>query len=83
MRRVPELNKLKEFWDERSSRVKIETKNKTFNVLWNRWWGYQLSMRYWFGNTGHPQFDYGSDFAGWRDFWQDMMAATVYIEGLE
>ena len=41
-------------------------------------------MRYWFGNTAHPQTDYGSDFAGWRDFWQDMMAATVIDpKGLE
>jgi hypothetical protein len=41
-------------------------------------------MRYWFGNTGHPQTDYGSDFSGWRDFWQDMMAATVIDpKGLE
>jgi len=79
-----ELEKLKNFWAERSSRVKIQTKNETFNNLWNLWWGYQLSMRYWFGNTGHPQFDYGSDFAGWRDFWQDMMAATVIDpQGLE
>lgn len=72
-----ELEKLKEFWNERASRVSIKTGNESFNTLWNNWWCYQLSMRYWFGNTGHPQFDYGSDFAGWRDFWQDMMAATV------
>ncbi len=57
------LEKLNDFWDERSSRVKIETGSRELNILWNRWWGYQLSMRYWFGNTGHPQFDYGSDFS--------------------
>ena len=74
---VAELEKLKKFWDERVSRVSITTGNADFDVCWNKWWCYQLSMRYWFGNTGHPQFDYGSDFAGWRDFWQDMMAATV------
>ena len=74
---VEELGKLKKFWEERTSRVTITTGNDNFNLLWNKWWCYQLSMRYWFGNTGHPQFDYGSDFAGWRDFWQDMMAATV------
>jgi cellobiose phosphorylase len=71
------LERLKNFWLERTNRVTIQTGNKDFNLLWNNWWCYQLSMRYWFGNTGHPQFDYGSDFAGWRDFWQDMMAATV------
>lgn len=78
------FEKLNDFWKERTSRVVITTGNKDFNVLWNRWWCYQLSMRYWFGNTGHPQTDYGSDFSGWRDFWQDMMAATVIDpKGLE
>ncbi|MCX5781823.1 MAG: hypothetical protein NT145_03850 [Elusimicrobia bacterium] len=78
------LKKIKDFWNERSKKIEIETGNKIFDLLWNRWWGYQLSMRYWFGNTGHPQFDYGSDFSGWRDFWQDMMAATVIDpQGLE
>jgi cellobiose phosphorylase len=71
------LQRLQDFWRERTSRVIVGTGNPTFDILWNTWWCYQLSMRYWFGNTGHPQFDYGSDFAGWRDFWQDMMAATV------
>lgn len=74
---IKALEDLKAFWVERTGRVRINTANKDFNTSWNNWWCYQLSMRYWFGNTGHPQFDYGSDFAGWRDFWQDMMAATV------
>jgi cellobiose phosphorylase len=74
---VKAFDDLKKFWTERTSRVVIETGNKDFSNLWNNWWCYQLSMRYWFGNTAHPQFDYGSDFSGWRDFWQDMMAATV------
>ncbi|AKL97787.1 GH36-type glycosyl hydrolase domain-containing protein [Endomicrobium proavitum] len=74
---VKAFEKLNNFWKERTSRVVITTQNKDFNNLWNNWWCYQLSMRYWFGNTGHPQTDYGSDFSGWRDFWQDMMAATV------
>ncbi|MHB9155562.1 MAG: GH36-type glycosyl hydrolase domain-containing protein [Endomicrobiales bacterium] len=78
------LESVKTFWAERTGRVTIRTGNKDFTLLWNTWWCYQLSMRYWFGNTGHPQFDYGSDFAGWRDFWQDMMAATVIDpQGLE
>ncbi len=75
---------LNAYWQERCSRVRITTGNSDFNILWNTWWCYQLSMRYWFGNTAHPQTDYGSDFAGWRDFWQDMMAATVIDpKGLE
>ncbi|MDR1195872.1 MAG: hypothetical protein LBL00_05285 [Endomicrobium sp.] len=78
------FDKLNAFWKERTSRVVITTGNKDFDVSWNKWWCYQLSMRYWFGNTGHPQTDYGSDFSGWRDFWQDMMAATVIDpKGLE
>lgn len=78
------FEKLNDFWKERTSRVVITTGNKDFNALWNNWWCYQLSMRYWFGNTGHPQTDYGTDFSGWRDFWQDMMAATVIDpKGLE
>jgi len=81
---VKAFEKLNAFWKERTSRVVITTHNKDFNNLWNNWWCYQLSMRYWFGNTGHPQTDYGSDFSGWRDFWQDMMAATVIDpKGLE
>ncbi|MDR3112466.1 MAG: hypothetical protein LBU55_04820 [Elusimicrobiota bacterium] len=71
------FEELNNFWKERTSRITINTGNNDFNNLWNNWWCYQLSMRYWFGNTGHPQTDYGSDFSGWRDFWQDMMAATV------
>jgi len=78
------FDKLAAFWKERTSRVVITTANSDFNHSWNKWWCYQLSMRYWFGNTGHPQTDYGSDFSGWRDFWQDMMAATVIDpKGLE
>ncbi|MCL2485742.1 MAG: hypothetical protein FWF00_06565 [Endomicrobia bacterium] len=78
------FQELNDFWNERTSRVVITTGNKDFNNSWNKWWCYQLSMRYWFGNTGHPQTDYGTDFAGWRDFWQDMMAATVIDpKGLE
>ncbi|MDR2426645.1 MAG: hypothetical protein LBD46_05650 [Endomicrobium sp.] len=78
------FERLNAFWRERTSRVVITTGNNNFNVSWNKWWCYQLSMRYWFGNTGHPQTDYGSDFSGWRDFWQDMMAATVVDpKGLE
>ncbi|MBN1824142.1 MAG: hypothetical protein JW803_07480 [Endomicrobiales bacterium] len=78
---VSALEKVKEFWKERTSRVTVKTSNELLDISWNNWWCYQLSMRYWFGNTGHPQFDYGSDFAGWRDFWQDMMAATVIDPG--
>lgn len=78
------FDKLNAFWKERTSRVVITTANRDFNNSWNKWWCYQLSMRYWFGNTGHPQTDYGTDFSGWRDFWQDMMAATVIDpKGLE
>ncbi|MFH1369522.1 MAG: hypothetical protein ABII64_10410 [Elusimicrobiota bacterium] len=78
------LAKVNAFWEERTGRISIKTGSENLNTLWNKWWCCQLSMRYWFGNTGHPQFDYGSDFAGWRDFWQDMMAATVIDpQGLE
>ena len=81
---VKAFDDLNKYWQERASRVQITTANKEFDNLWNNWWCYQLSMRYWFGNTAHPQTDYGSDFAGWRDFWQDMMAATVIDpKGLE
>jgi cellobiose phosphorylase len=75
------LVNLNKFWDRRTSTVSVDTGNRDFDFSWNKWWCYQLSMRYWFGNTGHPQFDYGSDFSGWRDFWQDMMAATVIDPG--
>jgi hypothetical protein len=41
-------------------------------------------MRYWFGNTAHPQTDYGSDFCRLERFLADMMAATVIDpKGLE
>lgn len=81
---VKAFDDLNKFWEERTNRVTITTANSNFDNLWNTWWCYQLSMRYWFGNTAHPQTDYGSDFAGWRDFWQDMMAATVIDpKGLE
>lgn len=81
---VKAFDKLNDYWKERTDRIRITTADKDFDNLWNNWWCYQLSMRYWFGNTAHPQTDYGSDFAGWRDFWQDMMAATVIDpEGLK
>ena len=63
---VKAFDDLNKYWQERASRVQITTANKEFDNLWNNWWCYQLSMRYWFGNTAHPQTDYGSDFAGWR-----------------
>ena len=81
---VKAFDNLNKYWAERTDRVRMTTANQDFDNLWNTWWCYQLSMRYWFGNTAHPQTDYGSDFAGWRDFWQDMMAATVIDpKGLE
>ncbi|MFA6914605.1 MAG: hypothetical protein WCQ83_05350, partial [Endomicrobiia bacterium] len=81
---VKAFDNLNKYWEERTDRVRMTTANQDFDNLWNTWWCYQLSMRYWFGNTAHPQTDYGSDFAGWRDFWQDMMAATVIDpKGLE
>lgn len=62
------------FWRERTEKVRIETGDHEFDAAWNRWWLHQSLVRHWFGNTGHPQFDYGSDFSGWREIWQDLMA---------
>lgn len=78
---VEELNKVKKFWDENINRKKIETRSRDFNISWNKWWYYQLSMRRWFGNTGHPEFDYGTDFSGWREIWQDMIGAILVDAG--
>ncbi len=62
------------FWSEHAGKVRIETGHPDFDSSWNRWWLHQSLIRHWFGNTGHPQFDYGSDFSGWREIWQDLMA---------
>ncbi|MDD5644706.1 MAG: hypothetical protein PHO00_04600 [bacterium] len=74
---VSELNRVKDFWDRNINRKKIETLDRDFDISWNKWWYYQLSMRRWFGNTGHPEFDYGTDFSGWREIWQDMIGAIL------
>lgn len=68
---------LEEFWKKRTAVKVIHSQDPRFDISWNRWWLYQLSMRYWFGNTGHPQFDYGSDFSGWREIWQDMIGTLL------
>lgn len=64
------------FWAERTGAVRIRTADPDLDSSWNRWWLHQALVRHWFGNTGHPQFDYGSDFSGWREIWQDLMATT-------
>ncbi len=64
------------FWQARVDAVKIETASRDFNIAWNRWWLHQSLIRHWFGNTGHPQFDYGTDFSGWREIWQDLLATA-------
>lgn len=68
---------LDDFWIDRTQIKKIQTQNSNFDHSWNKWWFYQLSMRYWFGNTAHPQFDYGTDFSGWREIWQDMIGVML------
>ncbi|MBU0477214.1 hypothetical protein KKC91_01400, partial [bacterium] len=69
--------KLNNFWQKKSKKKTIKTDDKNFDISWNKWWLYQLSMRFWFGNTGHPQFDYGMDFSGWREIWHDMMGMIL------
>lgn len=74
--------RLDEFWRKKTSVIEVKTKDPLFDICWNKWWLYQNFLRYWFGNTGHPQFDYGQDFSGWREIWQDVMGAMfVDIEG--
>lgn len=74
---ITEKQKLDKFWLERTHLKQIHTEDPNFDTSWNRWWFYQLSMRYWFGNTAHPQFDYGTDFSGWREIWQDMIGIIL------
>ena len=76
-RALPALSRVKKFWKRHSSAVKIKTLDPDFDFSWNGWWAQQLMIRCWFGNTGHPQYDYGSDFSGWREIWQDMMGALL------
>ena len=70
---------LDNFWKELTSRVTIKTGDKDFDTGWNIWYLVQVILRYWFGNTGHPQIDYGEDHIGWREIWQDMMATLLVI----
>ncbi len=74
---VQEKQKLEQFWLEQTSQKQIHSQDPNFDTSWNKWWFYQLCMRYWFGNTAHPQFDYGTDFSGWREIWQDMIGIIL------
>ncbi|MCH7591091.1 hypothetical protein IIB34_08675, partial [PVC group bacterium] len=71
------LEEVHDYWQKMTNKRVIKTKNKDFDFSWNKWWLYQLQLRFWFGNTGHPQFDYGSDFCGWREIWQDMIGTIL------
>jgi len=68
---------LDQFWIKQTKAKQIHSENPHFDISWNKWWFYQLCMRYWFGNTAHPQFDYGTDFSGWREIWQDMIGVIL------
>ncbi len=64
------------FWKSQVEQLSMTTGSPALDHGWNRWWLHQSLIRHWFGNTGHPQFDYGTDFSGWREIWQDLLATA-------
>ncbi|HEY8271977.1 MAG TPA: glucoamylase family protein [Pseudobdellovibrionaceae bacterium] len=69
------LKKVSQQWDEWLEQIQIETPDKAFNFLLNRWLPYQnLSCRYWARSAFYQA---GGAF-GFRDQLQDMMA-TVFM----
>ncbi|MGZ3795590.1 MAG: GH36-type glycosyl hydrolase domain-containing protein [Pseudobdellovibrionaceae bacterium] len=67
------LKKVMQHWDEWLEQIQVETPDKAFNFLLNRWLPYQnISCRYW----ARSAFYQSGGAIGFRDQLQDMMAAV-------
>ena len=64
------------YWREKTSRVTVETSDKTFNA-WMRWVGLQPVLRRIYGCSFLPDHDYGKGGKGWRDIWQDLLSLIL------
>lgn len=67
------LSSIREFWQQKLGKIKVETSNVPLNLLANGWLLYQvISSRLW-GRTGYYQ---SSGAFGFRDQLQDVMALS-------
>ncbi|MCX5696417.1 MAG: cellobiose phosphorylase [Candidatus Omnitrophica bacterium] len=70
------LDLTSEFWQDQSSKIKLETNNASFDN-WFRWVSIQPLLRKIFGCSFLPDFDYGKGGRGWRDLWQDCLSLLL------
>lgn len=70
------LEDIKSFWDERLDVIKVDTPDKAFDFMFNRWLLYQSYSSRFYGRTGFYQV--GGAF-GFRDQLQDCLA-LVYTQ---
>jgi len=71
-----ELKYTKEYWQNLSSIINFDFKDKNFNN-WLIWVGIQPTLRKLFGCSFLPHFDYGKGGRGWRDIWQDTLTLLL------
>lgn len=70
------LNKTKEYWQQKLSKIAFVTGDSNFDN-WLNWVRLQPVLRAIYGCSFLPDFDYGRGGKGWRDLWQDCLALIL------
>ncbi len=70
------VEKTKDYWQRKLDELSFHTGDPQFN-LWLKWVTIQPVLRRLFGNSFLPYHDYGRGGRGWRDLWQDILAALI------
>lgn len=74
------LEKTKTYWQSKLDHLSFHTGDSQFD-LWLKWVTIQPVLRRLFGNSFLPYHDYGRGGRGWRDLWQDILAALITETG--
>lgn len=74
------LETTKDFWQRKLDDLSFHTGDPQFH-LWLKWVSIQPVLRRLFGNSFLPYHDYGRGGRGWRDLWQDILAALITEKG--
>ncbi|MBP5678015.1 MAG: hypothetical protein J6W88_05930 [Bacteroidales bacterium] len=73
-----EFNKVVKYWDEKLSYIKVETPDRSFNYMLNRWYLYQVYSSRLFARAGFYQVGGAT---GFRDQLQDVMSVLYSNPG--